>query len=146
MTLHLGPVPSESPNASYKAIEGLLAELKAAALSQSPIAFERISDEISVLCRGYMLPGPGETPYDMELTDNERAIFELLSSKLGKSVHRECLLDVLPRHKGQRDDPNAKNIDVYICRIRKQMKRLKVPRQIETVWGQGYRMVAKPPS
>ncbi len=143
MTLHLGPVPPEPKSGAYSAIEGLLAELKAAALSQSPIAFERISDEISVLCRGYMLPGPGETPYGMELTDNERAIFELLASKPGKSIHRECLVDVLPRRKGHRDEPTSKNIDVYICRIRKQMKRLKVPRQIETVWGQGYRMVAK---
>ncbi len=73
------------------------------------------------------------------LTGNEARIWASLSDgKLkSKMVLFEELYGNLP------DAPDPKIIDVYICKIRLKQKNGKIPeltRQIETIWGFGYRM------
>ena len=74
------------------------------------------------------------------LTKKEYQIIEILALRKGCVLSKEVILDHLY---GGLDEPNAKIIDVFICKIRKKMAKLGVDTFIETSWGQGY-MIAEP--
>ncbi len=77
----------------------------------------------------------------MTTTQREFGIIELLVLRKGTTVTKDRFLTQLY---GGLDEPNAKIIDVYICRIRKKLIDLGLPADmIETVWGQGYRLHAR---
>lgn len=72
----------------------------------------------------------------IHFTAKEYMVLEALSLRRGTVVTKSALLDYLY---GQRDEPEIRIIDVFICRVRKKL--LKVTGgaiYIETVWGQGY--------
>jgi len=72
----------------------------------------------------------------LNLTGKEYQILELLSLHKGATLTKETFLNNLY---GGMDEPDAKIIDVFICKLR---KKLAVASQghnfIETVWGRGY--------
>ncbi len=74
----------------------------------------------------------------VKLTAKEYEMLELLFLKRGGIVSKESFLDHLY---GGLDEPEAKIIDVFICKLRKKLdaagSHLPV---IETVWGRGYRV------
>ncbi|HQT87233.1 MAG TPA: response regulator transcription factor [Acidiphilium sp.] len=74
------------------------------------------------------------------LTKKEYQIIEILALRKGCVLSKEVILDHLY---GGLDEPNAKIIDVFICKIRKKMANFGVGDFIETSWGQGY-MIAEP--
>jgi two-component system cell cycle response regulator CtrA len=70
------------------------------------------------------------------LTGKEYAILELLILRKGSVVTKDMFLDEL--YDGT-DDPDAKIIDVFVCKLRKKLAHATGgSHYIETVWGRGY--------
>jgi two-component system, cell cycle response regulator CtrA len=72
----------------------------------------------------------------VHLTVKEYAILELLSRHKGTILTKEMLLDHLY---GGMDEPKAKIIDVFVCKLRKKLAvATGGEHYIKTVWGRGY--------
>ncbi len=71
----------------------------------------------------------------VNLTSKEYAILELLVLRRGAVLSKENFLDHLY---GGMDEPDAKIIDVFICKLRKKLAHAGVDNLIGTVWGRGY--------
>lgn len=122
----------ESP---HNTVTRLLGEMRAVAAN--PSKFQAISDQISILTAAYM--APHSLWNDFRMSGQMTRIADLLHSKMGKIVSRDAILNAM-----YFDNPNgektAKNIDVQVFRIRKQ---LRDKFDIETIWGQGYKMTLR---
>src|SRR5262249_40347586 len=121
---------------AHDQVEALLEQLRGR--TDDPMV-DKLSAQISVLCRGYMEPAGAETLPGVKLTPNERHLFALLYARLGRAVSRGALLDAASYHHGWDREPQPKVVDVYVCHLRKKLAGSGL--KIETVWGQGYRMV-----
>lgn len=122
---------------AHERVEALLERMRSVAGHPE---VDRLSAQVSLLCRGYMEPAGDEPLAGVKLTPNEARVFGLLKSRLGRAVSRGALLDAASFHHGWDSEPTPKVVDVYICRLRRKIKGSGYT--IETAWGQGYRMVA----
>ena len=74
--------------------------------------------------------------HNMRLSPKEYEILELLVLKRGATVTKEMFLNNIY---GGLDEPEAKIIDVFVCKLRKKLDwALGNKEHIETVWGRGY--------
>jgi two-component system cell cycle response regulator CtrA len=74
----------------------------------------------------------------VHLTGREYQTLELLALRKGKTLNKELFLNSLY---GGVDEPEAKIIDVFICKLRKKLTLAGGGKTlIETVWGGGYMM------
>ncbi|MCU0888926.1 MAG: response regulator transcription factor [Rubritepida sp.] len=71
----------------------------------------------------------------VHLTTKEYAILELLLMRRGTVLSKEHFLDHLY---GGMDEPDAKIIDVFVCKLRKKLQQAGATNVIGTVWGRGY--------
>jgi len=72
----------------------------------------------------------------IHLTGREYQTLELLALRRGKTITKDIFLSSLY---GGMDEPGAKIIDVFICKLRKKLAPATDGRHvIETVWGGGY--------
>jgi two-component system, cell cycle response regulator CtrA len=71
----------------------------------------------------------------VHLTGKEYAIVELLVLRKGMVLTRGALLSHLY---GGLDEPEAKIIDVFICKLRKKLAQAGAGQLVGNVWGQGY--------
>jgi len=72
----------------------------------------------------------------LPLTRREYEILELLSMRKGTVLTKEIILSHLY---GGVDEPDAKIIDVFICKLRKKLRHATCGENyIENVWGHGY--------
>ena len=72
----------------------------------------------------------------VHLTGKEYQMLELLSLRKGTTLTKEVFLNSLY---GGMDEPEAKIIDVFICKLRKKLTDATYGKHyIETVWGRGY--------
>ncbi len=71
----------------------------------------------------------------VHLTGLEFAVLELLVERRSTVVTKRMFLDRLYAGK---DEPEAKIIDVFICKLRRKLKGSVADLSIETVWGRGY--------
>lgn len=72
----------------------------------------------------------------VDLSRKEYQALELLALRKGATLTKEMFLDYLY---GGMDEPDAKIIDVFICKLRKKLsKATGGERYIETIWGRGY--------
>ncbi len=71
----------------------------------------------------------------VHLTAKEYAILELLVLRRGMVLTKEAFLGHLY---GGMDEPEAKIIDVFVCKLRKKLADAGAPSVIGTVWGRGY--------
>jgi two-component system, cell cycle response regulator CtrA len=72
----------------------------------------------------------------IHLTSKEYQILELLALRKGSTMTKEMFLNHLY---GGMDEPEAKIIDVFICKLRKKLANASGGQDyIETVWGRGY--------
>jgi len=71
----------------------------------------------------------------VHLTTKEYAILELLLMRRGTVLSKENFLDHLY---GGMDEPDAKIIDVFVCKLRKKLQQAGAANVIGTVWGRGY--------
>jgi two-component system cell cycle response regulator CtrA len=70
------------------------------------------------------------------LSAKEYQLLELLALRRGTTLTKETFLNHLY---GEMDEPEAKIIDVFVCKLRKKLAAYtKGQHYIETVWGQGY--------
>jgi len=70
------------------------------------------------------------------LSAKEYQLLELLALRRGTTLTKETFLNHLY---GEMDEPEAKIIDVFVCKLRKKLSAYtKGKNYIETVWGQGY--------
>jgi two-component system cell cycle response regulator CtrA len=72
----------------------------------------------------------------VHLTGKEFSIIELLALRKGSTLTKEMFLNHLY---GGMDEPEAKIIDVFVCKLRKKLsKAADGANFIETIWGRGY--------
>ncbi len=72
----------------------------------------------------------------VHLTGKEFGIMELLALRKGSTLTKEMFLNHLY---GGMDEPEAKIIDVFVCKLRKKLATAADgDNYIETVWGRGY--------
>ena len=72
----------------------------------------------------------------LHFTGKEYQILELLALRKGTTLTKEIFLNQLY---GDLDEPDAKIIDVFICKIRKKLINATGGQDyIETIWGRGY--------
>jgi two-component system, cell cycle response regulator CtrA len=72
----------------------------------------------------------------LHLTGKEYQILELLSLRKGTTLSKEMFLNHLY---GDVDEPDAKIIDVFICKLRKKLASASGGNEfIETLWSRGY--------
>jgi two-component system cell cycle response regulator CtrA len=72
----------------------------------------------------------------VQLTGKEYQMLELLSLRKGTTLTKEMFLNHLY---GGMDEPGAKIIDVFICKLRKKLANASNGKDyIETLWGRGY--------
>jgi len=70
------------------------------------------------------------------LSAKEYQLLELLALRRGTTLTKETFLNHLY---GEMDEPEAKIIDVFVCKLRKKLAAYANGKNyIETVWGQGY--------
>jgi two-component system cell cycle response regulator CtrA len=70
------------------------------------------------------------------LSSKEYQLLELLALRRGTTLTKETFLNHLY---GEMDEPEAKIIDVFVCKLRKKLAAYTNGKNyIETVWGQGY--------
>ena len=72
----------------------------------------------------------------VNLTNKEYQILELLSLRKGTTLSKDMFLNHL--YGDMDDDPEAKIIDVFMCKLRKKLSTAYGADCIETVWGRGY--------
>ncbi len=71
---------------------------------------------------------------NVHLTQKEYQMLELLSLRKGITLSKDAFLTHLY---GGMDEPEAKIVDVFVCKLRKKLKAVD-GHPIETVWGRGY--------
>lgn len=71
----------------------------------------------------------------LALTVKEYEVLETLALRKGMAVTKEMILTKLY---GGRDEPDAKIIDVFVCKLRKKLAVALGENVIRTVWGRGY--------
>ena len=72
---------------------------------------------------------------EVKLTGKEYAILELLVLRKGTVLSKDAFLNHIY---GGMDEPEAKIIDVFICKLRKKLSLAGGGNLINTVWGRGY--------
>jgi two-component system cell cycle response regulator CtrA len=77
----------------------------------------------------------------LHLTGKEFGMMEAMALRKGQVLSKEALMNHLY---GGMDEPELKIIDVFICKLRKKLETAGAKDHVETVWGQGYRLVAAP--
>lgn len=120
---------------AHQQVESLLAQMNDRA-KHDPI-IERLSDQISVLCRGYMSLDTSPAVPGVHFPPSESKIFQLLRERLNKPVAKSALLDALSFDRAG-DGPEVKIVDVHIHRIREKLEQSANSLWIETIWGIGY--------
>ena len=92
-------------------------------------------DDLSVSLDSKLVEVNGSRVY---LTSKEYQMLELLVIRRGSTLTKEMFLSHLY---GGMDEPEAKIIDVFICKLRKKLANASGGKDyIETVWGRGYAM------
>ena len=82
-----------------------------------------------------------ETP--IRLTRQEQQLLGTLMRRPNMLVSKESLMQAL--YPNPDDAAHMKIVDMLVCKIRKKLREAGVPEtHLETVWGQGYRIVAEP--
>jgi len=73
----------------------------------------------------------------LHLTPKEYQMLALLALRVGSTLTKEMFLNHL--YGGLDDEPEAKIIDVFICKLRKKLANASGGQDyIETIWGRGY--------
>ena len=70
-----------------------------------------------------------------------RTVAYLLASKVGQLVTKDRILDFIMTGRPNEDAPGIKIIDVAVSNLRKRIRDNNLPIRIDTVFGDGYRMV-----
>lgn len=109
----------------------ILAEKCDLLLAENDMLRERVRQLEAVLTNGYeRLPIGG-------LTCTEAAVLAVIAAADG-GAPKERILEAIYAWRSDREVPQPKILDVYVCKMRRKLAPLGV--EIETVWGWGYRL------
>jgi two-component system, cell cycle response regulator CtrA len=75
----------------------------------------------------------------VDFTAREYKILQLLALRRGSTVTREVMMNHLY---GGRDEPDIKIIDVFVCKLRRKLRKHDMGDFVTTVWGRGYQLAA----
>lgn len=81
-----------------------------------------------------LVPASIAVPLEFGLTGAEARVFAHLASR--DVATKQSLM--LALYGDRPDEPEIKIVDVFVCKLRKKVARFGV--NIETIWGQGYRL------
>lgn len=104
--------------------------------------FEQLRVQIDVLkernrqLEELLAPSTLQPPLEWRLTASEARVFAHLASR--DVCRKEGILAALYADRID-EAPEPKIVDVFVCKLRKKVKPFGV--EIETVWGQGYRLM-----
>lgn len=76
---------------------------------------------------------------DVHLTGKEYEMLELLFLRKGACVTKEAFLSHLYQ---ERDEPEIKIIDVFVCKLRRKLREYGADGTVQTLWGRGYTLKA----
>jgi DNA-binding response OmpR family regulator len=125
-----------------KVVESLIADMKHAAFKvRSVEAFESASDSLTCFAAAHLVPSIESNWREYGLTRQQAAVADLLHSKMNRLVTNESLMNALYFDRPD-DAPSHDILKVVVCKVRQKIKGS--PYVIETIWGQGFRMVSKP--
>lgn len=79
---------------------------------------------------------------DFDFTPKEAKMFFILRSCLDRTVRKETIIRRMYHGRSLDEYPETKIVDVFVCKMR---KKLGGKYEIQTVWGEGYRLVSKEP-
>ena len=95
-----------------------------------------LADRLAALSADYQsfeLPGADSQHF----TARHRTILKILHDAGGKTVSKDRIFDALyAANYSEKDLPGGKIVDVFICKIRRELK--STPWDIITDWGNGY--------
>lgn len=86
-----------------------------------------------------LAPASVTIPLEWGLSQREACIFAHLTAR--DLVTRDSIFAALYSHLPIDDEPEAKIVDVYLCKIRKKLTKFGI--QIHTVWGQGFALAGR---
>ena len=75
------------------------------------------------------------------LTRSEFTVFQALYERRPIPLTKEQLLRHIANSPNVDDWPEIKIVDVFVCKLRKKLRPLRLTSSIETVWGSGYRFM-----
>lgn len=82
-----------------------------------------------------LMPHQNLPPQEWCLTQQEARVYAHLASKKGETCTKESVMMALYSDRAG-DTPELKIVDVFVCKMRKKLKKHGV--EILTIWGQGY--------
>lgn len=88
-----------------------------------------------------------KTPHHIQLmqqynlTAGEARVLLSLKNRINRLVTKDLLLHDVYDY--QADMPQAKIIDVFVCKLRKKLAEVNAPLEIVTIWGEGYMLKEK---
>lgn len=88
--------------------------------------------------KAMILPKDWVPPEEFALTKYERIVLGAMYNKPGEVVTKENFFSLMYALNSTDETPQLKIIDVFICKLRKKLAIHDI--QIETVWGEGYRI------
>lgn len=71
----------------------------------------------------------------VRFTHKEFLFMELLLVRSGRVVTKGAFMDYIY---GEKDEPDQKIVDVFLCKVRQKLKPFGVEGLIQTIWGRGY--------
>lgn len=116
---------------------------KIVAMSHGNKTIERLCNEISEMCRGYMMSQTGSDIENVHWGRNEARIWAALTAAPNKTVTADSLMAAITFDRNC-DELSMKNVHVYISHIRKKLKAAQAPYWIETDHTHGYRLRNEP--
>lgn len=76
----------------------------------------------------------------LRMTDKEQRVLTCLAMRSGRLVSKDTIMEELYGHEADAA-PEIKIVDVFVCKIRNKLRRFAAAGHLETVWGQGYRLM-----
>lgn len=134
---------------AHEQVVHLLNEMRVCGYGRGNLArMDELSDSIETITKAYMVPtDPGQDALGcrVHLTYKERAVAELLRTRLNRIVAKSSISDMLYFDRPN-TFPDIKIIDVFVCKLRSKGFGAggDAPFEILTEWGSGYRMVRRP--
>lgn len=82
-----------------------------------------------------LMPSSVIVPIEYQLTAQEARVYAHLASR--ELATRQSIMMAL--YSDRSEEPELKIVDVFVCKMRRKLRPFGV--RIETIWGQGYRLV-----
>lgn len=105
-------------------------------------ALRDMTDQAEAFMMAAIDPGLGSLGDKLNmagLNGQPARLVEILAARLGRCVKKSTILEMM--YNGSPDTPELKIVDVFVCKARKRLAQSQIPLRIESVWGEGYKLV-----